>query len=72
MILNLTLWFAVHALFARTIPWRTIALPDLASVDPLALLLAIAAALALIRFKAGLFPVMGACAVIGILHGVLL
>jgi chromate transporter len=72
VVLNLTVWFAMHALFARTVALGPVTLPDVTAIDPVAAVLAAAAALALIRFKVGLFAVMGAAAVLGILHGVLL
>jgi len=72
VVLNLTVWFAVHALFARSFHLGAMTLPDPASVDLAAAALAIAAALALIRFKLNLFWVMGAAGVLGIVRGLLL
>lgn len=70
VILNLAVWFALHALFARVDqrhvgPLRLL-LPDPASLDPLALVLAAAAMLALLRFNAGLLPTLAGCALAGI------
>lgn len=67
VVLNLTVWFAIHALFAKTFALGPLVLAVLSSVDPAAVVLA----LALLRFKIGLFPVMGASAVLGIVHGLL-
>ena len=70
VILNLALWFAVHTLFARTFPVAgfglSFELPYVASVDGWALALALAAAVALFRFRAGVLPVLGGCALAGV------
>jgi chromate transporter len=58
VILNLSVWFALHVLFAKVgragfgafQPW----LPDLATLDPVALVLSLIAAAALLRFHLGL------------------
>ncbi|WP_448207139.1 chromate efflux transporter [Azospirillum sp. sgz302134] len=69
VILNLAIWFALHTLFARLEPWRfagaTLDLPVLGSVNLPALLLTIGAVLAVFRFKVGMVPVLGTCALIG-------
>ena len=67
VIANLALWFSLHVLFRRTAelatPWgRAIPLPEPASLDPFAAVLAIAAAVALIRLRANLIAVIAACA----------
>ncbi|MFO1147829.1 MAG: chromate efflux transporter [Alsobacter sp.] len=71
VILNLALWFAIHALFRRTEPVKGWGLdfdrPVLASVDPWALALAAAAVIAMFRFKAGMIPTLAACASAGLL-----
>ncbi|KMO28332.1 chromate efflux transporter [Methylobacterium aquaticum] len=70
VILNLAVWFALHTLF-RTVrpvtfgPLR-LDLPVLASVDPYALALALAAVVAVFRFRVGMLPVLGACAAAGV------
>lgn len=70
VILNLAVWFGIHTLFGRVreIPFAsgTLDLPVLATVDPAALLLAAGAALVIFRFKAGVIPVLLACAAAGI------
>jgi chromate transporter len=70
VILNLAVWFAVHTLFARvrevTVAGGTVDMPVPATLDPAALLLAVAAMLAIFRFKAGVIPVLAACAAAGI------
>jgi chromate transporter len=67
VILNLSVWFALHAVFRETLPVRSFGLsfdmPDLASVDFPALGLAIAAATAIFRFNLGMLTVLaGSCA----------
>lgn len=70
VILNLALWFALHTLFARLQPVRfagmALDLPVLSSVNPPALALTAAAVLAVFRFKAGMLPTLGACALAGV------
>ena len=63
VIANLTVWFAVHVLFARTTvlgfgPFA-LELPDVASFDWKAALLAVLAAVLLFRFKLGVIKVLG-------------
>src|SRR5437868_2277731 len=55
VILNLAVWFALHVLFARLVPvhWlgASVDLPVVSSVDVPSLILSIAAAVAIFRFK---------------------
>ncbi|MBR0839415.1 chromate efflux transporter [Bradyrhizobium liaoningense] len=67
VILNLSIWFALHTLFRETVPVHAFPLsfdmPVPTSVDVPALLLSIAAATAIFRFKLGMLSVLGgACA----------
>ena len=67
VILNLSIWFALHTLFRETVPVHAFPLdfdmPVLRSVDLPALLLAVAAATAIFRFKLGMLTVLaGSCA----------
>ncbi|MBH5392130.1 chromate efflux transporter [Bradyrhizobium diversitatis] len=67
VILNLSIWFALHILFRETVPVHAFPLnfdmPVLTSVDIPALVLAIAAATAIFRFKLGMLTVLaGSCA----------
>ena len=67
VILNLSIWFALHTLFRETIPVRTFPLafdmPVISSVDIPALVLSIAAATAIFRFNVGMLWVLaGSCA----------
>lgn len=69
VILNLSLWFAIHVLFADVgqlhaaglkLPW-----PVLSSLDPAAALLAAAAMLAMLRLKLGLGWTLAGCSALG-------
>ncbi|MET4067484.1 chromate transporter [Bradyrhizobium sp. S3.2.6] len=67
VILNLSIWFALHTLFRETVPVHAFPLdfdrPVPTSVDVPALVLSIAAATAIFRFKLGMLTVLaGSCA----------
>src|SRR6516165_5040021 len=70
VILNLAIWFGVHSIFHATMPVRAFPFSFdalvLASVDPWALALAVAAAIAIFRFKAGMIATLAACCAAGI------
>jgi chromate transporter len=70
VILNLAVWFAVHAVFRATVTvagplWRFDA-PVPGSLDPASLLLAMAAMVAVFRFKSGMIATLLACAAAGV------
>ena len=72
VILNLAVWFALHTVFAASVPVRGPAglsfeapLPD--SVDPWALALSLAAIVAIFRTKIGMIRTLAACSVAGML-----
>jgi chromate transporter len=71
VILNLAVWFAIHVIFHDTVTWRayglSLSLPVLLSVNIFASLLAIAAAIALFRFKVGAIQTLLACSVAGMM-----
>jgi chromate transporter len=71
VILNLSIWFALHTLFRQTIEVRGFGFafdaPVFSSVDVAALALAIAAATAIFRFNVGMLLVLAASCVAGIL-----
>jgi chromate transporter len=71
VILNLSIWFALHTLFRRTFPVNGFGLsfdaPMLTSVEVPALILSIAAATAIFRFKVGMLVVLAASCLTGIL-----
>jgi chromate transporter len=70
VVLNLAIWFALHAVFRELRPVHDYGLafdmPVPASVDPWALALSIAAIVAIFRFKAGMITTLLACSGIGI------
>jgi chromate transporter len=71
VILNLSIWFALHTVFRETSPVRSFGLsfdmPVLSSVDVAALILAIAAATAIFRFNMGMLTVLGGSCATGVL-----
>jgi chromate transporter len=73
VILNLSIWFAVHTLFREVTPVHSFGLsfgmPVLSSVDIAALVLAVAAAIAIFRFNLGMLYVLaGSCLGGGVLR----
>jgi chromate transporter len=70
VILNLAIWFAIHTLFRTVVPVRgggfSFDAPVLASVHGWALALAIAAAIAVFRLKAGMLTTLAACSAAGV------
>lgn len=71
-VLNLALWFAVFALFGRVDERRgfgaVLYQPDLASIDLAALVIALAAGVAIFRYRVPTLRVVGAAALAGIAH----
>jgi len=71
VILNLSIWFALHTVFRETTPVHSLGLsfdmPVPSSIDFPALVLALAAATAVFRFKLGMLWVLGGSCVAGIL-----
>jgi len=71
IILNLSIWFALHTMFRQTVEVKSFGLafdaPVLASVDVPALALSMAAAVAIFRFKLGMLVVLAASCVAGVL-----
>jgi chromate transporter len=66
VIAKLALYFATHALFTRQGTLGPVELPDLTSAHLWMVALALAAGVALIRFKANLLLVIAACALLGL------
>lgn len=70
VILNLSIWFALHVLFKNvstlTGGGLKMPVPVLSSIDLMALLLSLGAMLALFRFRMGLLPTLTACAALGL------
>jgi chromate transporter len=71
VILNLAVWFALHTVFAEVHPVAAgpfrFDVPVLASLNPWALALSLAALVAVFRFRVGLIPTLAACSAAGIL-----
>jgi chromate transporter len=71
VILNLAVWFALHAWFHDSTPFRRLGMsfdvPVLASIQPWAVGLSMAAMVSIFRFKTRLLPTLAACSVGGIL-----
>src|SRR5437660_10004629 len=69
VILNLAIWFALHTIFRETLPVGGYGfgfdMPVLASVNPWALELSLAAIVAVFRFKVGTMQVRAACSAAG-------
>lgn len=69
VIANLSLWFALHVLFARTVVLKVgavaVALPDPSSLSPITALLAAIAAFLIFRLRLGLIPVLGTMMALG-------
>ena len=72
VILNLAVWFGLHALFREMreieLFGRSLDVPVLTTIDPAALILTLAAILAVFRFKFGVISVLAACSAAGVLY----
>ncbi|MBR0849634.1 chromate efflux transporter [Bradyrhizobium diazoefficiens] len=70
VVLNLSIWFTLHTLFRETVPVHAFPLnfdmPVLGSIDIPALVLSIAAATAIFRFKLGMLTVLAASCAAGV------
>lgn len=71
VVVNLGVWFAIHTLFSqvadRSFGWITIPVPDLTTFSPVGAVIAVAAALALLRFRVGMLLVLAGGAALGVL-----
>lgn len=69
VVLNLAIWFAIHTIFRKTVAVNTYSIsfdaPVLSSVDVWSLLLGLAAAVAIFRFKIGMIQTLVGCCVSG-------
>ena len=72
VILNLSIWFALHVLFAEvrdvSLGMLTLHLPVLATVSWPAVVLSLIAAIALFRFKIGMIWTLALCCGLGVLY----
>jgi chromate transporter len=70
VILNLAIWFALHAVFRALYPVRadgfSFDMPALGSADPWALVLSMAAIGAMFRFRVGAIPTLLGCSLAGV------
>jgi len=66
VIANLALWFALHVLFHQTEDFAGFQIPVLASLDWIPAVIAIAAMIAMLRFKSGTLPTLAFGAVAGL------
>lgn len=75
VILNLAIWFGLHFLFAEAKVHRLgplwIELPVWSSLSPPALMLSLAAAIAIFRFKVSVIPTLLACALVGVVWSII-
>ena len=71
VILNLSIWFALHTLFEQSFPVRALGFsfdaPVIRSVDVPALVVSIAAAVAIFRFNVGMLATLAASCIAGVL-----
>lgn len=71
VILNLTIWFAIHLIFGEVVQWRagplSLDLPRLETVDWAALILTGLALVAVFRLKLGMVAVLAGAAAAGVL-----
>ncbi len=77
VVLNLAVWFALHVVFARVSELDgplavRLLVPDVATVNLPALAISAAAFVAMLRFKVGMLPVLGASAALGVVVRLLL
>ena len=65
VILNLSIWFALHVIFDQVNNWGAMPLPAFSSINVIATILTIGAAILMLRFKLGLVTTMGVMALAG-------
>jgi chromate transporter len=72
VILNLAVWFSLHTVFAvvdeRQVGWVKLFVPQWATADLISLLIAIAAFVALFRFKVSMLLTLAGSAVVGLVY----
>jgi chromate transporter len=76
VVLNLAVWFALHVVFAEVASTRVgparLWIPELSSIDVAAALIAAGALVAVLRYRFGMFAVLGAGAAVGVLYKLVL
>ena len=72
VVLNLAVWFGLHVLFGEVHEVKgfgmSLEIPVLATIDPAALALTLAAIVAVFHFKIGMIPVLATCSAAGVLY----
>jgi chromate transporter len=72
VVLNLAVWFGLHVLFEQVNEIHTLGMsvdvPVLSTINVPSLLLTLAAAIAVFRFKIGMIKVLAACSAAGVLY----
>jgi len=75
VILNLSVWFALHAIFGTVaeqhVAGARLLVPDWSTLDPSALMIAVAAMVAMFRFHVGMIKTLAASAAAGLAYHVL-
>ena len=70
VVANLAVWFSLHVVFGTVRPlragWLALPVPELATLAPAALAIAVAAAIAAFRFHVGMFALLAGSAVAGL------
>jgi chromate transporter len=70
VVLNLALWFALHTLFrvvdARSVGPILLQVPELRTLDLAAAAIAVGAIVATFRFHVSMLPLIGSCALLGV------
>ncbi|MCI0333259.1 MAG: chromate efflux transporter [Planctomycetes bacterium] len=76
VILNLSIWFALHTLFGKVVEQRAygirLLVPDWSTIDPMSVLIAASALVAMFRFKVGMIPTLAVAAAVGVVYHVLM
>ncbi|WMJ72643.1 chromate efflux transporter [Cytophagaceae bacterium ABcell3] len=72
VILNLAVWFSIHTLFEDVRVWEgfgmSVDVPVWDTIDPVAFFIAVAAFIAIFKFKVSIFKVLGASVVAGLIY----
>ncbi|MEO6092716.1 MAG: chromate efflux transporter [Novosphingobium sp.] len=70
VVLNLAIWFAIHTIFRAVEPVRVgpvhFDMPVLASIDPWAMAISVAAIIAMFRLRVGIFTTLGGASAAGV------
>jgi len=76
VVLNLAVWFALHTIFEQVDETHRfgmrVLVPDWTTLDWAALVIAVAAFVAMFRFKAGMIRTLGVCVLVGLIYRLVL